>query len=212
MNRERDWNEFWKEKQYTEGGVYGQPNEELLQLAWEFLKNRNNPNILDLASWDGRYTFPLSQHGEVTAMDISPDALSYLEQSSKGVWTNITRECIDVFQVLFQRRCYDLIMCSGLIEELNKDRQNTLVEGLQSWVKINGLLILRYVTEKKMNQNSEIEHVVDHSSLVQSFSDQWRTIRNSVEWEFRQAKVGRVIDSKLVRRYFRAATLIIQKL
>ncbi len=23
-----------EEKQYTEGGVYGQPNEELLQLAW----------------------------------------------------------------------------------------------------------------------------------------------------------------------------------
>lgn len=72
-------------------------------------------------------------------------------------------------------------MCSGLIEELNKDRQNTLVEGLQSWVKMNGLLILRYVTEKKMDQNSEIECVTDHSLLVQSFSDQWRVIRNSVE-------------------------------
>lgn len=211
MGTERDWNAFWEEKPFKIGWVYGAANETLTQYAVDFIRKRRSPDVLDLACWDGRYTLPLSSHAKVVAMDISCRALSYLGQSIEGNHENIVTEEADIFEVLGQDRAYDLIMCSWLIEELALPRQGILINGLKKWVRERGMIVLRYVTEKSLSPESSPEKVVDHDALVREFKEWWNIEVESLDTNFRQAQVGRVIDGQYVRRYFRPATLIVTR-
>jgi 2-polyprenyl-3-methyl-5-hydroxy-6-metoxy-1,4-benzoquinol methylase len=105
-------------------------------------------------------------------MDISGRALDYLGRSPQGNHANIVQEEADVFDVLSEKRAYDLIMCSGLIEELGETKQHILIESLKSWVHERGLMIFRYVTEKRLTPESATEVVVNHRELVNRFSNE----------------------------------------
>lgn len=211
--QERDWSSFWKINREPTNGVYGPPNPLLLEYARRFLEGKNNPSALDLASGDGRYTLPLAIMGyDVTALDISKEAIDRLNERAIGLNTGmqIHTETADIFRVLGKKRGYDLIICSGLIEEIPQSMHNKLILGLQEWTNSSGINILRFVTEKKISLDAEAEAVADHDYLEKLYR-YWNILRSGVDVDLRQAKVGREIDGKMINRFFKAATIVATK-
>ena len=210
---ERDWRSFWRDNREPENGVYGPPNSELLEYARLSLDNRVGALALDVASGDGRYAIPLAQMGfKVTAIDISKEAIDRLNERATlaNPSLGIQAQEADIFDILGEKRSYDLVICSGFIEETPQPKHEELVLGLQELTNRSGINILRYVTEKKLSLDAEAEAVANHIQL-QSFYRSWNIVKSEIETNFRQAKIGRELNGIIVNRFFRAATIVATK-
>ena len=211
---ERNWNSFWKTNRELGNGVYGRANPVLLEHAGIFKKGKSDIEALDVATGDGRYAIPLALMGyNVTAIDKSKEAIGRLRERVTAVnhSLQIHTEEADIFDILMEERDYDLIICSGFIEEIPQSKHDKLILGLQKWTTRSGINILRYVVEKRLSLNTEPEAVADHAHL-QNLYGSWKIARSETEANFRQAKVGREINERIVNRFFRAATIVANRM
>lgn len=207
---ERDWRLFWETHREPESGVYGPANSVLLEYARRFTEHKAGLSALDVGCGDGRYTIPLASMGyTVTAVDKSEVAIQRLKErvSVFDPSLQINTENADIFDIINRKRFYDLIVCSGFIEEIPQGKHKELILGLQKWTKFSGMNILRYVIEKKFSLDGEADVVSDHNYLENLYND-WDILRSEIEPNFRQAKVGRVINGQMINRFFRAATIV----
>jgi len=206
----RDWEAFWETHRDAENGVYGNPNPRLLEYASLFMGGRRGLTAADIASGDGRYAVPLAEMGfDVCAIDSSMRAHDRLRERvlHLGLTDRIHAEVADVFALLPDSRAYDLIVCSGMLEEIPMETHERLIRGLQQWTNPQGMNILRYVTEKKLDPNTTDEVVTVHERIIGLYEG-WKKIDTEQEAHYRRARVGRNIGGMTVNRYLRAASVV----
>ena len=96
-------------------------------------------HILDLGCGDGRHAVSLSLLGHhVTAVDFSRNALQRLQRAARSANTAVESHCADVMQWT-PSRCYDFIICSGLLNCLSAGTQDLLISRMMAWTRRDGL-------------------------------------------------------------------------
>ena len=135
------WEEFWKE--HKEG--YGAPNKTLIGFTQKFIKGKKNLTAVDIASGDGRYAIPLAKMG------YQVDAVEYAQAGVRRVLKNAQRANVkisikqgDFTKLCKEKREYDLVLSSGLLEEIPKSTHKKVVNGFMGWTKMGGINIIKY--------------------------------------------------------------------
>jgi cyclopropane fatty-acyl-phospholipid synthase-like methyltransferase len=135
------WEDFWI--QHNKG--YGGPNEKILGFANDFIKDKKNLTAIDIASGDGRYAIPLAKMGYIV------DAIEYADSGVKRIKDNATSAGLsvnaiqgDIIELCQEKKQYDLVLSSGLLEEIDQKYHEQVVNGFINWTKPGGLNIIKY--------------------------------------------------------------------
>lgn len=142
MNRDANWwEQFWKA--HTQG--YGSPRATLLGYAEEFLKNHPGASAVDIASGDGRYALPLAKMGfAVDAIEFAQSGVDLINQRAKEAGVTVNAMQGDFINDYADQKQYDVVFCSGLLEEINSQYHKGAIERFMSWTKPGGLNIIKY--------------------------------------------------------------------
>ncbi len=134
------WDTFWSKNQ-----DYGLPNETLLEYA-KFSKK--GLTAVDIASGNGRYAIALAKIGyKVDAIELSDVGVSRIKKDAKKEKVTVKAEQADFLKVLDKKKQYDVVFCSGLLEELDKKNHEKAIAGFMKWTKPGGLNIVKYCLE-----------------------------------------------------------------
>ncbi len=144
MYEESWWDDFWKDSRHS----FGAPTQTLISYAKILKNNKSQITAIDVGSGNGRYAVPLAKLGyKTSAIEISQSGINRIIEYAKIENVKVNAEKADFVDVCAQRRKYDLVLSSGLIEVIHKKDQVRAIEGLISWVKPGGVIILKYCNE-----------------------------------------------------------------
>ena len=162
------WEEFWKDDLKN----FGKPNKVILKFAKDFIYNREDLKAFDLASGDGRYSVPLAKMGYmVDAIDISEACIKRIKKKASQEKVKINARQGDVVKLWDKRKKYDLILCSGCLEEIDFSEQRKIIEHIKICTKRGGVNIFRYCLEISMRGKMVRDHFVE------------KFYKNNKDWE-----------------------------
>jgi ubiquinone/menaquinone biosynthesis C-methylase UbiE len=142
MSRNIDWWEnFWQ--QHPDG--YGSPRESLLNFAQDFLLHHPHATAIDIASGDGRYALPLAKIGyQVDATEYTQSGVDLIKKRAlqSGMQVHVFQN--DFTKETFHKKQYDLVFCSGLLEEIDSRYHVSSIKKFMRWTKPGGLNIIKY--------------------------------------------------------------------
>jgi SAM-dependent methyltransferase len=138
------WNEFWSNEQQD----FGVPSERVLGYAQEFLGETGSKSAVDVASGNGRYALPLAAMGyAVTAVESAPAAVARIRAAAGRSALPVKVVAGDFFQLASDPLAFDLVLSSGLLEEVPLDRHLPALEGYVGWTAPAGRNIVKYCLE-----------------------------------------------------------------
>ncbi|GEM_PF-6782921 len=150
MRNKEWWNNFWSSR-----NDYGEPNKTLVEFASNFFKERNDAKAsnssmtaVDIASGNGRYAIELTKLGYVTdAIELSDSGVDRIlaKIEKENIKLKVTRG--NFIKLCKSERQYDLVLSSGLLEEVDQEHHEDLIKGFISWTKPGGLNIIKYCLE-----------------------------------------------------------------
>jgi cyclopropane fatty-acyl-phospholipid synthase-like methyltransferase len=136
------WDKFWGDDTHC---GFGSPSEGLLR--W-IPAAAPNACAVDVASGNGRYACELYSRGyRTTALELSRSGASRIEETAARLGLEVTTEVGDFLQLSQTPRAYDIVMCSGLLEEIPLDAYGAAIRGLYRWASPGGIVINRYCLE-----------------------------------------------------------------
>lgn len=139
------WDHFWRDASHDGFGI---PSEGLLQ--WIPEVSGYDHAAVDVASGNGRYAFELAIRGyHTTALELSQAGARRIEKAASRLGLQVNTEIGDFLQLRKLDRSYDVIICSGLLEEIPREYYPAAVEGLCDWAGPGALVINRYCLEIK---------------------------------------------------------------
>lgn len=137
------WEEFWKNRSTQ----FGPPSDEVLNLI-PHPKTAISNNAIDIGSGNGRYALELSKIGyKTSALEITKSGSKIIQQSAAEQKLSINIITADFLEISSKNNSYDLIVCSGLLEEIPKSTHSKAILGFSNWLKIKGILIIKYCSE-----------------------------------------------------------------
>ncbi|EOX3499300.1 class I SAM-dependent methyltransferase [Vibrio cholerae] len=146
-DNEKWWNEFWSVNA-KEG--FSIPSESLIELIPNHL---NGSTCIDVASGNGRYALHLARLGfKSTAFELAESGCQYIQELSNKCAVEVNVVKGDIIDSDF-RKAYDLIICSGLFEEIPLDSFDSAIKGIGNLSKQDTFLITRYCLEIKGRSN-----------------------------------------------------------
>lgn len=138
------WDNFWENASQH----FGAPSETLLRYAREFNKDGLGLRAIDIASGNGRYAIPLAKMGyEVHALEFSKTGARRILNAAKDEGVEVFVDNDDFLKACSENRQYDLVLCSGFLEEISPEDYTKAVEGFMNWTKPGGLNIIKYCLE-----------------------------------------------------------------
>lgn len=140
------WEKFWLNRDNN----FNIPTPFLLEFAKKYYKKNKNKylNAIDIASGDGRYAVPLSKIGYIVDLiEISNAGVIRAKENVKKEKAKVTIEQNDFLKICLEKRQYDIVLCSGLLEEINKKYHQKAVAGFMNWTKPGGINIVKYCLE-----------------------------------------------------------------
>jgi 2-polyprenyl-3-methyl-5-hydroxy-6-metoxy-1,4-benzoquinol methylase len=144
MYEEAWWDSFWRDSTHS----FGAPTETLISYAKILKNNHSQITAIDVGSGNGRYAVPLAKLGyKTSAIEIAQSGINRILEYAKKENVSVNVEKADFVDVCGEKRKYDLVLSSGLIEVIPKQHQVKAIEGLISWVKPGGVIILKYCNE-----------------------------------------------------------------
>ncbi|MEK7526727.1 MAG: class I SAM-dependent methyltransferase [Patescibacteria group bacterium] len=184
------WEDFWLK--HNEG--YGAPNEKLLGFASDFIKGRQGLTAVDIASGDGRYAIPLAKMGYIV------DAIEYAETGVQRIKDNALKAGVEIntFQADFIQQAkgkkqYDLVLSSGLLEEIDQKYHKEVVEGFMNWTKPQGLNIIKFCLWIKgrgyLTQRNLVKPLYEKAG--------WKIMFFDTPTEIQQSKANIKFDDKI---------------
>ena len=139
----RDWWDLFWTDELAKG--FGKPSKSLLKFI---PPPRLGATAIDIASGNGRYAIELAKLGYLTTvLELTDAGLNGISQLAKARGLEIASMQGDFIELRNEKYCYDLIVCSGLLEEIPKSSHKQVVTGFLNWTKPGGLVISRYCLE-----------------------------------------------------------------
>lgn len=138
------WGEFWARHDQD----FGPPSERVIGLAEEFIATRGHATAVDVASGNGRYAIPLAKMGyAVTALEYTASGVARIRDSATSEGLQITVEQGDFLVLGARERPFDLMLSSGLLEEVPHEVHRQVLEGYVRWTAPGGRNIVKYCLE-----------------------------------------------------------------
>lgn len=202
--RDKDWwDKFWKDPAHN----FGNPNKSLLKYAKNFISGKKELVVLDLAAADGRYLIPLAKMGyKVFAVDFSRDGTKRLKSYIKKEKVKIKTKRVDVSKLKNRPLRYDIIFCSGCLEELKKETQKKMLKKMMNWTKPRGMNIIRYCLEVngrgKLIKEGFIKSVYEEEGwkILKSSEDKKLKISKANLFEKEKIRAGTLISIKPTKK------------
>lgn len=206
MNSDRHtlvwWERFWKSAQYN----FGSPRAELIQ-EFKTYRDRNKDKELkaiDIGSGNGRYALELAKIGyETFALELTKSGCELINKAAHAKRLNIGVIQGDVLDNKIDTT-YDLVVSSGLVEEIPLQQHPGLIANIKAYCKEGGLLVLKYCLEI-----SERGRTVSENSIPPLFA-------GDNDWEIIDVKTDPVMRNSIANIDFenmiRTETIIAKRL
>lgn len=139
------WEDFWKASSFD----FGQPRADLLALAKRFKKQKSSLPLkaIDIGSGNGRYALSLARLGyETSALELTESGCELIKNRCQNEKVQIAILQRDILNT-FCEEPFDLVISSGLLEEIPHEQQTKAVENIKFYSRKSGLLILKYCLE-----------------------------------------------------------------
>lgn len=142
MKRDLDWWEkFWQE--HPQG--YGGPRKSLLNFAKKYFLTHPNSTAVDVGAGDGRYALSLARMGyKVDAIEYAQSGVNLIKKRAQALKVKINAFQGDFTKMVSNRRQYDLVFSSGLLEEIPSKHHVASIKKFINWTKPGGLNITKY--------------------------------------------------------------------
>jgi cyclopropane fatty-acyl-phospholipid synthase-like methyltransferase len=164
------WNTFW----INQPNRFGAPSSEITDLI-DKLHTKRFASAVDIASGNGRYALHMASIGIPThAIELTQSGIDLIKRNAASKGLDVTVEKNDFLLLCQQRREYDLVVCSGLLEEIPQKRHMALIQGMRNWMSNKGTLILKFCPEifgrgNLVDTNEICRHILQ-SGLAISYS------------------------------------------
>ena len=202
------WEDFWSNTRQH----FGEPRQELIHTAETFreaLQLDRPLTLVDAGSGNGRYALPFARAKFVTtAVEKSANGCKVIQRAARAAALEL-----DIRQIDFLEFCkdaakgeverFDVVISSGLIEEVAREEQTDVITGLQDITKPGGLLIFKCCLEIK-----DRGVTVEDDFVMSFFQDdsQWKILRHDVEKAIRDSLAPIHFENRL-----RTETLVVRK-
>jgi SAM-dependent methyltransferase len=138
------WDGFWSLSDQD----FGPPSERVLEWAQDGIAARGSATAADVASGNGRYAVPLARMGyAVTAVEFAPSGAARIREAAAAHDVSVAVEHGDFLELGTQTRSFDLVLSSGLLEEIPPDTHRQVLEGYARWTAPGGRNIVKYCLE-----------------------------------------------------------------
>ncbi len=201
MNKNiKKWEKFWQNKNNN----FSVPTPFLLKFAREYYASnftkKRKLTAIDIASGNGRYAIPLALMGfEVTLIEITNSGIERAVQNALKANVDIKIEKAEFFDVYLEDRQYDVVFCSGFLEEIDKKLHKKVINTLMRWTCSDGINIVKYCLEI-----SERGKLVDEQTIYKIYKDKnWQIL-----FEEEESGLHRSIANIKKENYIRAGTVI----
>lgn len=129
-----------------------EPSEDMYYYLHKWSNNQKQSSLLDLGCGLGRHAILFAEAGfDVTAFDLSNDALKHLEGYCNLNQLRIKTVCGDMIQLPFEKNSFDYIVSYHVISHTNTEGVFTIFKQLQDILKPDGEMFLTLCS-----QNSDI--------------------------------------------------------
>lgn len=168
MNEEnlvKYYNKFNEDKRFNSRGGYVEYITTMKYIK-EYLKEFDNPKILDIGAGTGAYCIPLSEDGyDVTALELVKHNLRYIESKSDKVST-YQGNAIDLSR--FSDNTFDLVLLFGPMYHLisDSDKIKALSEAKRV-TRENGIIMVAYI----MNEYAVLTHGFKENKIIDSINN-----------------------------------------
>lgn len=107
----------------------------------EVIKYTSKGEALDIGAGNGRNSFFLAKNGfKVTAIDISPDKISSIKETSKKLGLEINAKSIDVRKFDFPRCHYSLILAISVLDFLKRKEIEKVINEVKKSLTKDGVV------------------------------------------------------------------------
>jgi cyclopropane fatty-acyl-phospholipid synthase-like methyltransferase len=202
------WEDFWKNPLCD----YGDPGKSLLKFAVEFYlvskKENIKPKAVDIGSGNGRYAVPLAEIGYVTdAIELTSSGVERILKAAEQNKVTINAIQGDFTEMWQMQKDYDLVLSSGLLEEVAPIHHKNIIQGYKNWVRKSGYLLIKYCLEIKGRGQ-----LVEDRLPPDSFDDPgWKMIYVSEEKKTHPSR-AKFTKKNEIDSAVRTGTLVVQKL
>lgn len=132
----------------------------------EYLKEFDNPKILDIGAGTGAYSVPLAEEGyDVTAIELVKHNLRYIESKNSKVKTHLGNA---TNLEKFQDNSFDLVLLFGPMYHLITDEKK--IKALSEACRVtknNGIVMVAYI----MNDYAIIMHGFKENKILESINN-----------------------------------------
>ncbi|MFW6046560.1 MAG: class I SAM-dependent methyltransferase [Candidatus Woesearchaeota archaeon] len=201
MNKNiKKWEDFWQDKNNN----FGVPTPFLLKFAQEhYIRNftkKKKLTAVDVASGDGRYSIPLALMGfDVTLIEVASSGVERAKKNALKSNVDIKIEKAEFFEVCSEDRQYDVVFCSGFLEEVDKKLHKKVINTLTEWTSSDGINVVKYCLEI-----SGRGKLVDEQTICEIYKDKnWQIL-----FEEEESGLHKSIANIKNENYIRAGTVI----
>jgi len=140
------WEDFWGNRETPFGG----PSKNLFPTIAEEISDRRGEvlSAIDIASGNGRYAIPMAELGcNVTAFEWTDSGAKRIRELAEDRGLQIKVDQADFTSACFENRSYDLVVCSGLLEEIDPIHHVNAVTSFCRWTSPGGMSAIKYCLE-----------------------------------------------------------------
>ena len=139
------WQIFWLNKTQP----FGDPSKKLMEVIETEITGRSGfLSAIDIASGNGRYAIPLAKLGcQVTALEWTEAGINEIRKRAAIERITVRCEQADFVRECNSDRQYEILVCSGLLEEIDPSHHIKVIRGFSRWTAKGGVSIIKYCHE-----------------------------------------------------------------
>lgn len=166
-----DVKDYWDDKWANRFEDRGNVPSETVKKVHEHIKDKKVLKVLDLGCGAGRDSYYLFNQGyKVTALDISKEALKFLQQKTH----DIEFICMDIKDFAFPKNKYDMVFANLSLHYFDRETTQRIIEDIKNSIKDNGYFFIRCKSTKdpQFGDGEKIAHNTFKKDHIRHFFDE----------------------------------------
>ncbi len=168
---------FFEREVFSKGYKFRFPiDKDLLDIILKFKKKGD---VLDIGVGDNGTSLKLAELGfNVTCVDISPTCINALKEEAKRRNININAVCCDIEDFKLEKE-YDIIIATGVLHFLKKNKVKNLLEKLMKHTRKNGLNIIDAFLKGSACERDSDGYYFSKNEILEIYNG-WKIIEHEV--------------------------------
>ncbi len=164
-------NKAWDWKK-VEDSRWLEPSEDMYYYVHRWHKPNQQNSLLDLGCGLGRHSILFAKEGfNVTAFDLSEEAINRLDNYCTQNNMNINTVCGDMIVLPFEKDTFDYVISYHVISHTNTEGVFSIFKQLKSILKPGGEMFLTLGSQKSTKFKTHIGEWVDSNTLIKDQND-----------------------------------------